>query len=251
MKPISVQLYSLREDAQKDFVGVLKKVAAIGYRGVEPAGLYGLKPADVRKIVEDLGMVVSSNHGPWPTTENLDEVADTARLLGSDIVVSGFGPDAFCTRDAIRKTADTVNLMADKLAKLGLTLALHNHFWEFDRVDGRIAYDVLMEQCPHVACELDTYWAANFGAVDPAEQVARYRSRAVLLHIKDGPLERDKPMVAAGSGKLDFPRIIRAADEHVLRWLIVELDSCAGDMLTAIADSYRYLVGNGLALGKG
>ena len=74
MKPISLQLYTLRELAKQDFIGVLKKVAAIGYLGVEPAGLFGHKPSEIKAIVADLGMAVSSNHQPWPSRDNLAEV---------------------------------------------------------------------------------------------------------------------------------------------------------------------------------
>lgn len=34
--PVALQLYSVREALAKDFVGVIKKVANIGYVGVEP-----------------------------------------------------------------------------------------------------------------------------------------------------------------------------------------------------------------------
>jgi sugar phosphate isomerase/epimerase len=101
-----------------------------------------------------------------------------------------------------------------------------------------------------VQFEIDTYWASNFEACDPPEQVAKFKARTPYLHIKDGNLEKGQPMLAVGSGKMDFPAVIAAADPNVLRWLVVELDSCATDMLTAVADSYRYLVGNGLATGR-
>jgi hypothetical protein len=70
------------------------------------------------------------------------------------------------------------------------------------------------------------------------------------LHIKDGPLVRDAPMVAVGSGKMDIPSVVAAADPAVLRWLIVELDTCATDMLEAVGKSYGYLVSKGLAKGR-
>jgi len=249
MKPISVQLYSLRQEAQEDFVGVLKQVAQMGYKGVEPAGLFGLAPQEVRRIVGDLGMVVSSNHGPWPSRENLSEVIDVAGGLGTQLVVSGFGQDDFKDVDAIRATAETVNFMVEKLSAAGLTLALHNHWWEFREIEGRLAYDVLMELSPGLQCEIDTYWAANFGAVDPAEQVAKYKARTPLLHVKDGPLVQGEPHVALGAGKMDIPAVIQAADPEVLEWLVVELDECATDMAQAVAESYAYLVEN--ALGEG
>jgi len=250
MKPISVQLYSLRDQAQKDFRGVLQKVAEIGYKGVEPAGLHGMAPGEARKTIEDLGMVVSSNHGPWPNRDNLNEVIDVAGALGTNLVVCGWGPDQFQSLDAIRETAGTANYMVEKLGAAGLTLALHNHWWEFNPVDGRLAYDVFMDLCPGLRCEIDVYWAANFGACDPVEQVGKYKARTPLLHIKDGPLERDKAHLAVGSGKIDIPSVIGAADEKTLQWLVVELDQCDTDMVEAVAQSYRYLVGEGLAAGN-
>jgi sugar phosphate isomerase/epimerase len=244
-------LYSVREQAKKDFTGVLKRIAAIGFKGVEPAGFHNLKPAEFRKIVEDLGMTISSSHGPWAKPDNLQEVVDVCRILGIDLAATGFGLPEFKDLDAIRKTAEMVNGMAEKLAKDGLTLFLHNHTSEFEKIDGRIAYDIFAELCPKAAFEIDVYWACNFGANDPAEQVAKFKKRTPLLHIKDGPLTRDSALLAVGSsGKIDFPSVVKAADEKVLRWLIVELDRCDTDMFEALEKSYKYLTSNKLAAGN-
>jgi sugar phosphate isomerase/epimerase len=250
MKPVALQLWSLREQAKQDFVGVLKKVGTLGYAGVEPAGLFGLQPGEVRRIVDDLGMKVCSNHQPWPARDNLQEVIDVASALGTQMVICGFGPEGFVDRQTIEKTAQTANFLLEKLKAAGLTLAVHNHWWEFETLDGRLKYDLFMELCPELSCEIDTYWCANFGANDPAQVVARYRQRAPLLHVKDGSLKKDAPQRPVGFGKLNFPKIIEAADPQVLQWLIVELDDCEEDMLMAVAQSYAYLVENGLAKGR-
>ncbi|HBC86914.1 MAG TPA: hypothetical protein DCZ94_08175 [Lentisphaeria bacterium] len=250
VKPISVQLYSLREESKKDFTAVLKRVAQIGYKGVEPAGFYNYKPVELRKVVEDLGMKISSSHGPWATPTNLAEAEETAKILGLDIVSTGYGPNEFKDMDAIKKTAETVNGMISVLKKAGLALFLHNHYWEFEQIDGRLKYDYFAEMCPEALFEIDTYWAANFGANDPAEQVAKFKKRTPLLHIKDGPLEKDKAMVAVGKGKMDFKKVIAAADPKILRWLVVELDKCDTDMFQAVEDSYKYLVASKLGEGN-
>lgn len=249
-KPISVQLYSLRDESAKDFIGVLKRVAQIGYKGVEPAGFYGLTAKELKKTVEDLGMKISSSHTPWTKLENIDEAVEVAGTFGLDAVAAGYGPNEFNSMDAIKRTAETVNKIVDALAKHKLKLFLHNHAWEFDMVEGRLAYDIFAELCPKVYFEIDTYWASNFGKNDPAEQVAKFKKRALYLHIKDGPLEKDKAMVAVGQGKMDFKKVIAAADPKVLRWLVVELDRCDTDMFTAVEESYRYLVSNKLAEGN-
>jgi len=250
MKPISVQLYSLREEAQKDFDVVLQRVADIGYKGVEPAGFFNFTPAEFRARVENLGMVVSSTHGPWVSPDNIPEVIDTVCTLGLDIAGGGYGPDDFKDIDSIKRTAETVNGIIEKLKVANIDLFLHNHAWEFDMVEGRLAYDYFAELCPDVKFEIDTYWAANYGANNPAEQVAKFKHRVPYLHIKDGMLERDGAMLAVGDGKMDIPSVIAAADENVLRWLIVELDHCDTDMFTAVKDSYKYLITNNLAAGN-
>ena len=152
--------------------------------------------------------------------------------------------------DAVERTADTINGLIDRLRPAGIDLFIHNHWWEFTDIDGDLGYHHIARLCPDLQFEVDTYWAASFGAVDPAAEVARVRDRAPLLHIKDGPLERDKAHVAVGDGRMDIAGIVAAADHNVLEWLIVELDACDTDMMTAVEGSYRYLTEHGLAAGN-
>ena len=245
MKPISVQLYSLRQASQQDFDGVLERLAGIGYQGVEPFNLFGKSPEAFKARVEDLGMAVSSSHHPWANRADTNEVVDTISALGLTRAAGGFGQDDFADLDAVRRTADTVNTLVDALEPHGLDLFLHNHWWEFAQIEGKLGYHWIAELCPKVQFEVDTYWAANFGAVDPAEEVARVKHRAPLLHIKDGPLEHGKAHVAVGDGNMDIPGIIASADANVLEWNIVELDDCDTDMMTAVERSYRYLAALG------
>ncbi len=247
MKPVSLQLYSLRNESAGDYLGVLKKVAKIGYRGIEPAGFYGVRLKEVRKVTEDLGMVISSSHTPWVNSRNISESVEVAEILGLDMVCSGFGPDNFKGMDEIKRTADEVNATCLALKKHGLKLFLHNHWWEYVVVDGKLAIHHFAALAPEVLFELDTYWAANFGANDPAEQVAKFKRRTPLLHIKDGFFVKDQPNVAVGKGKMNFKKVIAAADPEVLRWLVVELDSCATDMFQAVADSHAFLTALSIA----
>ena len=245
-KPLSVQLYSLREYCESGMADVLKKVSDFGYVGVEPAGLYDLTPKEFRTIVEDLDMVVSSSHGPWVTPDNIPEVIDTAGILGVNLVIGGFGTNEFKDLEAIKATAEKINRSIETLKEAGLTMVLHNHYWEFDTVDGRLAYDHLAGLCPELQFEIDVYWAANFGTVDPVEQVRKFSSRMPLMHVKDGPLVREQAQVAVGAGKMDIPEVIKAADNNVLQWLVVELDDCDGDMYDAVENSVNYLADKGL-----
>lgn len=249
-KPISVQLYSLRDESSRDFDSVLERLAQIGYQGVEPFALFGRKPQDFLGKVNDLGMEVSSSHHPWANRSDINEVIDVTKALGLSRAPGGFGPDDFKNSDAVKQTVETVNQLVEQLERADLELFLHNHWFEFIPVDGEMPYHTLQRECPGVLFEVDTYWSANFGACDPVDEVRRIRHRAPLLHIKDGPLEPGKAHVAVGSGVMDISGIAHAADADVLEWLIVELDSCDTDMFEAVEESYRYLISTGLATGN-
>jgi sugar phosphate isomerase/epimerase len=250
--PLSVQLYSLR-DAAKDgnHLAVIKKVADIGYPAIETAGFYGMTPKQYRKVMDDHGLTISSHHGGVPTPEQLNEVVDTQKTLGTPYCISAWQPpEEYSSVDKIKRMAEKLEIARAALEKQGVTLCMHNHDFEFQRLDGKLKLEILGQLCPKLNFQIDTYWAGNFGAESPAAMVAQFKARTPLLHIKDGSFVKGEPMVAAGKGKQNFAEVFKAADPKVLKWVIVELDACATDMTQAIADSYTYLVGSGLATGK-
>ncbi len=250
MKPIALQMYTLREMAAEDFRGTVEKVAGLGYKGIEFAGFYDTDPKEVRKWLDDLGIVCCSFHGPLVTPENRAEQVDTAGALGAAMLVNPYqSAEQFATAETIERLGEQLARSAELLAPDGIRFGYHNHWWEMAEVDGRYALDRLLGSSGQAFCELDTYWAAHFGDVDVPPLVAKHKKKTPLLHIKDGPLAQDEPHTAVGSGKMNVPEVIAAADEETLEWVIVELDTCAGDMFEAVAKSYRYLTGEGLAEG--
>jgi sugar phosphate isomerase/epimerase len=248
MKPIALQLYTLREWAAQDFPAVLKKVAEIGYKGVEFAGLHGMPAAEVRSLIDDLGLVTCSAHGPMPNAGNTDLLTEECNTLGHQYLVTGPG-GPIDTMDNVLAAADRFNAGVEALRGSGIKLGLHNHWLEFQPVEGKLPEDVILERAPRMFAQLDVYWIA-VGGPDSVETVARLKDRAPLLHIKDGMIDPPQPHTAVGQGVLDIPGIVEAADPNVCEWLIVELDSCATDMVKAVEDSYRYMIDNGLAAGN-
>lgn len=250
MKPIAVQLYSLRAEAERDFPGVLKRVADIGYMGVELAGLHGHDAKEIGKLVADLGMQVCSSFTELPNSENIADIVEAARDLGTTRIIGGLWVDDFKDLDACKRSAARFSEATILLKAHGLSFAFHNHWMEFSELDGKCAYDILMQEAPNICSELDVYWA-SFAKADPVQVISKYKSRIPVLHIKDGDLAEPKEtMTAVGSGLLQMPAIINAANPNVLEWLVVELDACATDMFEAVEASYKYLTSNGLAQGK-
>jgi sugar phosphate isomerase/epimerase len=234
----------------EDFAGVMQKVADAGYVGVEPAlGVLGTTPDEAAWLFRELELEVPSTHAPLPLGENQARVLDFAATVGCPRIISGKGPDDFKTLDLIKQSCDQFNQAQAVAAENGLTFGIHNHWWEFEQVEGRYVYQVMLEHLdPAIFFQIDTYWVQTAGP-DPAQVVQELGPRAPLLHIKDGPAVKGQPHVAVGDGVLDFHSIVRAGGD-ALEWLVVELDDCATDMVEAVVKSCRYLVEEGLGRGK-
>ena len=249
--PISVQLYSLRDAAAIDFVGVLERLGEVGFTGVELAGFHGLSPREFARVALRSGLVVSSGHIGDGAPETLEATLDDLQEAGCDTAVVAFlPPAAFADLDAIQQSADRVTAAHDAASRRGMTLGYHNHWWEFETIiDGRSAWQHLFDRVPaDVFAELDVYWA-TVGGADPVRLLADHPDRIRLLHVKDGPADDPKAaMVAVGSGSMDIAGIVHAGP--LVAWHVVELDRCDTDMFTAIEGSYDYLVGNGLSAGR-
>ncbi len=246
--PIALQLYSVREYAEEDFESTVRRVARMGYVGVEPAGFPGTTPEAAGKLFESLGLAVPSAHMPMPIGDGQEAVLASMATIGCTRLVSGQGPDAFNSLEQIERTCDLFNAANAVARDHGLTFGIHNHWWEYTPVDGVYPYRVMLEQLdPDIFFQVDTYWVQTAG-VDVAGVLREFGARAPLLHIKDGPANKAEPMTAVGEGVMDVPALLQAAGE-VPEWLIVELDRTAGDMMLAVEKSYDYLVGEGLAQG--
>lgn len=245
-KPMSVQLYSVRQAATADFFGVLKQIADMGYVGVEFAGLHGKPAQEVARVLKDLGLVASSAHVPMLTRENIGQLADDMGILGNKRIISGFGPKDMETEDGAKACAARFAAACELATQAGLSMGMHNHWWEFDRAfGGKTPFQIIMEGAPSLFSELDIYWSTKGGADTPAV-IRAWAKRMPLLHIKDGDLEPDNMHKAAGDGKINIRAAIEAADPAVLDWVVVELDNCKTNMFEAVRKSCQYLAGQGL-----
>jgi sugar phosphate isomerase/epimerase len=240
---IAVQLYTLRKRMEHHFDEVLEAVAAMGYAGVEAAGMYGGSPAAFAQRCKELGLQICSAHLKLPGNGPNDAIIETALALGVQRIVCPWLPPAsFASVDAIRRNAELLNEAAAAAKAHGLTLGYHNHDAEFRIVEGKPAVEWLEETLdPAVFFEPDVYWIAVAGG-DPVATLQRLGARAPLVHIKDGPAgEKPSPMTAVGAGTLPIPAIVAAAEQA--DWLIVELDEAKTDPLDAVRESYAFLKG--------
>lgn len=253
--PIAVQLYALRNALQEDFEGTVRRIAAVGFAGVELAGIdasngkiYGIPIERAVQLFNELGLQVPSGHLPIAYNQ---AHFDVAHAFGFKYIVVPWQPEErFETADGIKAVCDDLNAANAAVQEHGLILAYHNHWFEFtplEALGGRTAFDLMLEHLdPSIQFELDTYWAKTGGS-DPKIVVQNHHNRIPLLHIKDGPAVVGVPQVAVGEGVMDFPPLIAASQAQLL---VVELDECATDMFEAVHKSYEYLKTKGLGRGR-
>lgn len=262
---VAVQVYSVRDYAEKDMRGTLQKIKDMGYAGVEFAGLYGHSAREIKDMCEEIGLVpVSAHVALADMRKDCDGVIDTYAAIGCKyIVVPYLNPEDRPGGDGWEKTIDDIREIGKKAHSKGLTLLYHNHDFEFVVINGKYALDILYDTIPsdYLQTEIDTCWV-NVGGENPSEYVKKYAGRAPIVHLKDFfgeksddmyeliGIEKKAPKKPAnfefrpvGSGLQNFPSIIEASKYARADWIIVEQDNSSMGLtsLECIEKSRRYL----------
>ncbi|HLW03310.1 MAG TPA: sugar phosphate isomerase/epimerase [Ktedonobacterales bacterium] len=222
--PIALQLYTVRDETARDFVGTLHRVAEIGYRAVEFAGYGGLSSSQMAGLLADTGLRAASTHvGLAALESDLDRELDYCQTIGCAALVLPWLPPEQRSPDALRALFPRLNEIGRRCHERGIAFGYHNHDFEFAQSDGKTLLDLLLGETDPlvVALEFDAYWAAYAG-VDPAAYLRKQAGRALLIHVKD--MSPARTFTEVGDGTLDIAGICRAAHEQNARWYIVEND---------------------------
>ncbi len=255
--PIALQLFSVRDDLVADLEGTLKKVKEMGYDGVEFAGIGDYRPFEIKKLCEKFGLIPISAHVPLAELmADPERVIDAYCRIGCQQVVIPYLPEEY------RPGCEGFGTLIEWAKKLGaicqdrgIHLAYHNHDFEFTKIDGEYALDVLYNEvdAAHLQTQLDTCWVF-VGGEDPVEYVRKYAGREYTVHLKDfwaspeiikgHKCEKLYQLIGIDSGKQvqaedgehfcfrpvgygvqNVAGIVRASEESGARWLIVEQDA--------------------------
>ena len=268
--PVAVQVYSVRDDAKADLRGTLQKIKDMGYDGVEFAGLYEYDPVDIKKMCEDIGLVPLSAHVPYRDMIAAPEavLSQYATIGCRFVAVPYLVPEDRPGTEGFAAVIENVKMLGAVAKKLGMTLLYHNHEFEFLKIDGKYALDILYDEVSAdlLQTELDVCWV-NVGGEEPAEYIRKYSGRTPVVHLKDFAgvksenmyeligLENQAPkrpgdfeFRPVGWGVQDFPTILKAAAESGAQWVVVEQDNPSMGLtpLQSIEKSRQYLksIGN-------
>jgi sugar phosphate isomerase/epimerase len=252
-KPIGLQLYTLRDELEKDVPGTIKKVAAIGYREVETYDLYGMPASQFAKLLNDNGLTAPSGHYMLKDIRtHWEKSIGEARDLGLKYMVNAIlEPEDRKSFDDYKQLVDVFNKAAEQTHQAGIQFCYHNHNFEFKKYGQTTAYDYLHKHLdPNlVQFEMDCFWVIHAGQ-DPVTLFKKYPGRFPLLHIKDlkagnpPTTEFDARMglfAEVGKGTIDWKRIFAAAPQGGMKHFYVEQDYCEVPPLESVKISYEYL----------
>ncbi len=248
IEKVGVQLYTVRDDLQKDFEGTLAKVAKIGYKEVEFAKYFvdvsKLDPAPkrVREILDADGLAAPATHVPYSALapENWSRVLDAAKVLGMGYVVNpSVDREVLKQPDGWKRAAETFNRAGEESSKAGIQFAYHNHVEEFKAENDKLPYDILLSESDpkFVKLEMDLGWAHKAGA-DILAYFKKYPGRFPLVHVKD--FDKDGNMTEVGKGVVDWKGIFAKADVAGIKHYFVEHDEPKSPF-DSIQISYEYL----------
>ena len=270
---VAVQLYSVRNyiggKMNKGLPQTLADLKAIGYEGVEFAGYYGYKPAELKKMLCDNGLAVCGTHVGRQefSPENIQKTLDFELGYGNKFICCpgggnlppGFGWDGNGKADKnldkwMKELCDYYNVAAETAAKSGAMIGLHNHMWEFQikLASGETYWDYFFRNTSKlVQMEQDVGWTTCAG-FDPCEQYKKYPGRAFTLHAKENGMGKDVKEFNAVLGQPGKPGAIPVAwdklfpitDADNVQWYVVECERQC-DTLNAVRDSFAFLKSKG------
>ncbi len=237
---IALQLYTLRDQAKEDFVGMLREVAAAGYEAVEFAGYGGMDAPALRALIDELGLrAVSSHVGYQRFTQEPEAVIGELQTLGCSYAVVPGLPQEVRNAESVPGLVEQFNAWGAQCRAAGLRYGYHNHAWEFEPLGDSTMFDLIAEGTDPglVDLQIDVFWAL-VGGRDPVALVEALSGRVPTLHAKEMARAGEELDTTVGDGVTDWAGILPAATAAGTEWLIVEQED---DIANAYRDIRRSL----------
>lgn len=249
-KEIGLQLWSVREDMQKDAAKTIATIGQMGYSFVEAAGyadgqFYGMSPLQFKQLLNENSLQFLSSHAghPLPEPDQWEATMkwwDTcieahAKAGVKYIVQASMDKKGYGSLDDLKRYCDYFNAIGEKCNANGIRFGYHNHDKEFNTINGTVRYDyMLLNTDPaKVMFQLDLYWIMK-GGKDALSYFTTYPGRFELWHVKD-----EKEL--GESGLMDFEPIFKAAAQSGVKHIIVEVERYNYTPLESVQKSLDFL----------
>ena len=245
---LGAQLYSIRHKAQtlEDLTESFRKLKEIGYSIVQISGVgKDITAEEMRAISDRYGLPITCTHTAFDRIlTDTAHVIEEHKIMGADTVGLGWLAAEHRTKEGFAALRRAMEEPIARIHDAGLRFAYHNHAFEFEeKIDGRMLYDVMIDEWQGIDFIPDTYWIA-FGGCDPIEYIHRIGGKRILnIHYKDMAKDEARSICACGDGLLDFAAITRACREEGIENVLVEQDNAPNfpDAFDEMKKSYRHL----------
>lgn len=221
---IALQLWSIKEACEENFEDSLRKVAKMGYDGVEFAGYYGLEATTLKALLDENELQVAASHISYDALKNNFEevIAYEKTIDNQNIVVPFLQADNL---DEWYTYFDNLKVWQEDLAAQGMNLFYHNHAHEFTQIEGKDLMKEMLDAVPDILVELDTYWV-KFAGVNIFSWLKDHQTSVRLMHIKE-MLETSNGYESTeiGNGIMPIEDLIDFAKKLHLEWLIIEQEA--------------------------
>jgi len=218
--PVGVQLYSVRENCKTDFPGTIAAIAQMDYAAVEFAGYWNYSAPEIRKMLDDNGLIACGSHTPYENVQpdKLPATMEFNQTLGNHFIIV---PDmSGSSRKFWLDRAQQFNGLADQLQPHGLSIGYHSHFHDFHPVAGEMPWEIFGEHTnPKVILQLDISNCCDGGA-DPLTELKKFPGRTRSIHIKPSGGGNE---AVIGEDKIDWPPIFEFCETRGgTKWFVME-----------------------------
>ena len=225
MAKIGLQLYTVRDHLEKDYIGTIAAAREIGYDGVEfPTGVMDkLDAVRLKELLRVLGLeLIGIVFSQDDLANEMDRVIGYCQSSGCATALYPYIPDGLRrTREEYLAIAGQINGFGKRLADSGVRLLYHVHGYEFVRFGDQTGFDLLLERFEpaNVGLEIDVYWV-EYGGENAVRFVEKYAGRSPYIHFKDykaGFVDTE-----VGAGLIDSAAVARIGLAAGAEWFIVE-----------------------------
>lgn len=248
---VAAQLYTVRDliKTPADIAATLKKVREIGYTAVQVSGMGPIAEEELVKILDGEGLTCCATHESGETIlSNPQKVIDRLNKLNCKITAYPYpaGVD-FNSAESMRGLVAGLNKAGEALSQAGQILCYHNHNHEFRKFEGKTILQYIYDNTnpKFVQGEPDTFWV-HCGGGENVEWCERLMGRLPIIHLKDYKTtdQNKADLCEIGAGNLNFKKIIAAAEKSGCQWFVVEQDTCPGNPLDSLKQSFDYIRAN-------
>lgn len=219
-----LQMYSVRDSAEKSMYETLKAVSQMGYKYIEFAGFFGHSAEEIKSWLDEFGLICSGTHTGMDAIneENIDETIKYHKAIGCEnLIVPGCD---WSTTEKSDKVIEALNYAQKKLAENGIRLGYHNHSMEFFPTECGTVFENEVIEKTKAELEIDMFWLFNTG-LDVIDYLEEHKDRIKVIHLKDGIPSADENKsyghvhdgvkgLSLGSGKAPVKTVQKWAKEN-------------------------------------